>query len=210
MQGKSEREVKVLKQGVKVPKLARKTVRVKAPSERKSIAGKRSGGTRRPLVDMPELDGVAHNRKINLGDRAFLALYEIRLIGQSDFVSGRRGESGGSHSLPRVSLCLGPYPPTATMDTSRTNSRIAALRERDKRSETFREILNGDACHTHLICNAHAQPPDDAGPSVPAPRFGNAIACRARTGLRPLERSISATASPHHPLLLRHHPRRRP
>ena len=51
---------------------------------------------------------------------------------------------------------------------------LAALRERDKRSETFREILNGDACHTHLICNAHAQPPDDAGPSVPAPRLKKA------------------------------------
>ena len=114
MQGKSEREVKVLKQGVKVPKLPRQivalSVRVKTPSERKSIAGKRSKGTRRPLVDIPELDGVVHNRKINLGDRAFLALYEIRLIGQPDFVGGWGAENGGSQSLPRVSFCLGPYP----------------------------------------------------------------------------------------------------
>jgi hypothetical protein len=96
------------------------------------------------------------------------------LIGQSDFVSGRRGESGGSHSLPRVSLCLGPYPHNGHNGHFKNKFAHTALRERDKRSETFREILNGDACHTHLICNAHAQPPDDAGPSVPAPRLKKA------------------------------------
>ena len=160
-------------------------------------------------------------------------------------VTPRRNTLGGRRSSSRAPTVLAPTRscagPASRRPASRTNSRIAALRERDKRSETFREILNGDACHTHLICNAHAQPPDDAGPSVPAPRlkkaevaklgaagtqrvdavvrwmtgrwvplrriwrgfcrrcqwhqpsfrFGNAIACRARTGLRPLERRSS-------------------
>ena len=135
MQGKSEREVKVLKEGVKVPKLARQIValpvRVKTPSERKSIAGKRSGGPRRPLVDIPELDGVVRNRKINLGDRAFLALNEIRFIGQPNFVGGWGAETEESAAC-RASASVSARTRTmAVMDTSKTNSRIDRSPQRE-------------------------------------------------------------------------------
>jgi hypothetical protein len=38
-----------------------------------------------------ELNGVAIHREINVGNRAFLALYEIRLMGQTDFGGARGG-----------------------------------------------------------------------------------------------------------------------
>jgi hypothetical protein len=63
----------------------------------------------RPLVEIPERDEVFIDRKINAGDRGFLAHHETRLIGQPDFVFARRCESGGNHNLPRESFCLGPY-----------------------------------------------------------------------------------------------------
>ena len=46
-----------------------------------------------------ELDGVALNREIDVGDRSALALYEIGLIGQADF-GGARGLSAGAYAPP--------------------------------------------------------------------------------------------------------------
>ena len=47
--------------------------------------------SKRSLCLLEELDGVAINREINVSDRALLALYEIRLIGQTDFGGARGG-----------------------------------------------------------------------------------------------------------------------
>jgi hypothetical protein len=51
-------------------------------------SGGRSKGSQCLFV---ELDRVAINREINVGNRGILALYEIRLIGQADFGGARGG-----------------------------------------------------------------------------------------------------------------------
>ena len=63
---------------------------------------------------------------------------KLSLIGQPDFVSGRGGESGGSHNLPRVSFCLGPYPHNGHNGHFKNKfmHRIPP-RQKDKRSEVF-------------------------------------------------------------------------
>jgi hypothetical protein len=51
--------------------------------------------------------GAFINREINPDDESFLAIQEIRLIGQPDFFSARRSKGRGDNDITRKSFCLG-------------------------------------------------------------------------------------------------------
>ena len=77
---------------------------------------------------------MVHNRKINLGDRAFLALYEISLIAQPDFVADGEPRAEELTAAAQELLSRVPY---HGRNGHFKNKFAHSPRERDKRSEIF-------------------------------------------------------------------------